>query len=581
MERMLETIGEMEDRTTNDLAVIDRLSTQVDLLLSKAKTDEAMKQMKKKTDKDQTHEVTQLNKDLKNKQKAIDNLKSIAQTTDHRVKSLESSLKETRKTLIEESKKHHTAVEKNQELTAEKEDLESKLAKANKALLDMNDTLLNQKIQLSTLNVEKRHQGAPSPDTQEAKVNEIESLKEKIEELSQDKQELQKELKKQLGNSNDSPHSDNEEEEQETKEEEPAKRIIVIAYSNRKYIKNQLTNTEKINYEFIENIYTTAQLMEKVTELVENHQPNTHYMILEGTNDLRDGKPTRQTYENIKGSVIKLRKSTGAIVQLLQIPPHKDAKIDWVIDWVNEKLAKLPKNDAGIIYTTVDLKVHNKPMSSLFINKEHKFHINEKTAKLYVEEIEKTWKTQQQLHEMTTDACLAGYIIGRGGRTINRIKMMSQCEVAVVNIGMESKITARGTEQNVTKAIKEITMILQQTLDETDSDNQSNKKKRARSKSAESTKPGSTIKKQRPNEQNRRETRDDRESQRNQERYHRESNRRQRDDHRGRSRERRDRDDRRDRSHSRRDRSHSRRDRSHSRRDRSHHKQSTHRSHRQ
>ncbi len=175
-----------------------------------------------------------------------------------------------------------------------------------------------------------------------------------------------------------------------------------------------------------------------------------------GINDLRNKKPSGATFENIKKAIIQIRTKTGAMVQILQIPPHRDPMINKLVTYVNNRLATLQNNDSCIISTEALPDLHETPLSSI-LSKRDDYHINEDTGKTYMKEIKNHWTKGEDLKEMTTDCYLAGHIIGREGRKIKSIKTESNAEIAVLNTKGQSKITVRGTKKAINKAMKMIT----------------------------------------------------------------------------------------------------------------------------
>ncbi len=129
--------------------------------------------------------------------------------------------------------------------------------------------------------------------------------------------------------------------------------------SNRKHVRPHLKDTNAIKYNFITTTYTTDDLADKVNDFCSNHQPGDQYSIMLGTNNLKQianatseeekNQITKETYNNIKSSVIQMRQQTDALIHIIKIPPHQNNDvINQKIMSVNDSLAKLQNRDAGI-----------------------------------------------------------------------------------------------------------------------------------------------------------------------------------------------------------------------------------------
>ena len=173
----------------------------------------------------------------------------------------------------------------------------------------------------------------------------------KIIELTAEKKKLKKQLQNQ--NPNIKPSSS------EPKSNETKVKMNILMDSNRKHVRPHLKDTNEIKYNFITTTYTTDDLADKVNEFCSNHQPGDQYTIMLGTNNLKlianetseeeKNQITKETYDNIKSSVIQMRQQTDALIHIIKIPPHQNNdEINQKIMSVNDSLVKLQNRDAGI-----------------------------------------------------------------------------------------------------------------------------------------------------------------------------------------------------------------------------------------
>ena len=79
--------------------------------------------------------------------------------------------------------------------------------------------------------------------------------------------------------------------------------------------------------------------MDKVAQ---NHEKGMHYTLLNRTNEIREKKSGDDVYERIKKSAIKLRTQTGAMVQIIEIPPQSDVLNETEIEYTNKRIKGFP-----------------------------------------------------------------------------------------------------------------------------------------------------------------------------------------------------------------------------------------------
>ncbi len=283
----------------------------------------------------------------------------------------------------------------------------------------------------------------------------------KIIELTGEKRKL----KKQLESQNQRPNTTNT----VPQNNEPPVEMHVLMDSNRKFVKPHLKDSNEIKYKFNTTTYTTDDLAEKLEDLCNNHKPNNQYTIMLGTNNLKmiptannqemKKEITKETYDNIKASAIKLRQRTEACVHIIQIPPHQtNNEINNEIISVNQSLSKLPNRDAGINYITPFApEAYEEDLDRSEVIDEDGIHLTAYGGKLVADCMKDNEKNvKQYLTSTMVTADKTRLIIGKDGTRINHLRNKYNVLIATVNNQGTTKITLRGAKKNMEDAKDEI-----------------------------------------------------------------------------------------------------------------------------
>ncbi len=303
------------------------------------------------------------------------------------------------------------------------------------------------------MTVEKKHLEKKIEEMTNPSQVKINRLQEKVRELNNDMTVMQKKLVEKEEHNKTNPPPENKDKDVEDQEK---RTVVIITDSSRSNIKPHIKDTGNTKFQFLDNIYTARQLEEEVTNITRNHNEGTHYCVMIGLNDHRKMKLTREVNEQLEKSVNALRGPT-AMVQILPIPVHRDITINAKIGHTNDFMENMSKRDAGIIYNkTKELEEMTKDE---FLQKDHSFHFTAEAGKANAREIERVWtnKTQIVLYQTETEKNITGFIIGKEGRNINKLKEEPKTEVCIQeNKRGKSMITVRGSKRNVMKARDEI-----------------------------------------------------------------------------------------------------------------------------
>ncbi len=375
-------------------------------------------------------------------------LKRENESRDHCIKSLESGFKEAREQLQEEKESRTEESRRSLDLENKILDLESKLRDSDKKIAESKEENMEKKIQIQTLTVEKRHLEEKAEAIADPSQERVAKLQDKVKELNEDIRALQEQLMENERTTGDQP--DVSIEEIATHEEIT---VVIIADSNRDNFREFIKDTESTKFKYIEYIYTAERLEDKAKEIAENYQPGTQYSILMGLNDLRKLKQTRTVNEHIENATATLR-STGAIVQILPIPIHRDVTINAKIAHVNNFIEDLGRKDKGVIFNKIE--EFTEMTKEDFLQKDHDFHFGKLAGEAYAKEIKRVWNQDMSIYETETEPNTTGLIIGKEGRNLKKLKEETRTEISIQEMNGKSKITVRGKAADVRKAKEDI-----------------------------------------------------------------------------------------------------------------------------
>ncbi len=424
------------------------IKLQKDLELEESQKNKYWEIMNKKNDK-----LNEAEKELENAQKNLeetkDKLKNAKEENEKQEKDLdEMNLK------IEQLKK---MVDADTEKGDKIEELEDELEKKTKQLESLVPLEENYQDMLETKNdLIVQLQGKVKILKEQLHDAREESNKqlEKIVNLTWEKKDLKRKLKE-GGNSKNTHEKEKEEKELIT--------VKVIMDSNKEALKEHFKNTEDIKYEFVENIYTTEDLVDNLEVITNNHNNQQQYMIGLGTNNLKiipksNKKPEdiqKDTFENIKSASIQIRKKTESIVHILQIPPQRNGEeVNKQIKETNLGLAKLTHKDAGINFITVD--DYNKK-DKVDIVKRDGIHLKPLGAEILAREVRKNEKIMKETLDSTlVPVDKTAIVIGTRGTRINSLRNKYNLAIETIDSRGTTKITLRGNKENIKKAKEEI-----------------------------------------------------------------------------------------------------------------------------
>ncbi len=342
---------------------------------------------------------------------------------DQRCRNLESQLKNERKSLKKEINDQmtnaETAIKSRDKYKKEAEEANDKYKEKKRALKELKEEIKDIK---------------NKADTSET----IKDLKDKIAELTSEKEQLQEKL----SGKKDKPIN--------VRCETPKKVTILGDSNSHKYLPNLLKGDDpSVVYDF-QKIYTADEMLNKVNGIIDNHEDGQHYTLAYGTNDIRNGVNSDEIYEDIKKVTIKIRTGTGAMVQIIEIPPQADIELENAINHVNKRLKGFAHQDAGIIFTEME---DMKDLPKRKTLEKDGYHLTRQGAEYLAGAISRSEMITQHLAEIRIPPWLAKHIVGEKGRNINTLKNKSNCEIQIIG---NYKVTIRGMRWNTEDVQNEI-----------------------------------------------------------------------------------------------------------------------------
>ena len=106
-----------------------------------------------------------------------------------------------------------------------------------------------------------------------------------------------------------------------TKPAQPKPKILILGDSNIHKTKARL-NRQKATWTVANNVFTTSQLNQALSraELTEEVKKHDKIIVHLGTNDLRNGRPEAEAYQNLIQAATTIKMNTQAPVYLTEIP---------------------------------------------------------------------------------------------------------------------------------------------------------------------------------------------------------------------------------------------------------------------
>ncbi len=352
-----------------------------------------------------------------------------------------------------------SAVTKVTDLHDEKTELERRLDKMNE--IQEENLGLRQRMEMKDNRIEELQNELLEQVGNTSNTSENHELEAKIKELQQDKERLQEIIMK--------TSNPNIEKEEGIKMDRVAntnagqaalKDVIVICDSNKRHIKEYFEKNHKTlnaKYYFINNVMTTGALVDKLEDIIANHTIGTNYSLMLGTNDARNHNITNdEIFRNLEEAIRTIRWKTGAMVQLLAIPPQEDVVIDAKINKINDKLKTIAFNDAGIVFTVVP-ELKSRTRKEILNN--DGFHLTPKGAEYIAREINTSDVAVRELSEIQVNQELVKHIIGEKGSTIQSLKRNNNCEVQIRKQRGVNYVTIRGPPRGIDRVEGEITTL--------------------------------------------------------------------------------------------------------------------------